>query len=54
LNTPHPELNSRTPVEVAVTEDGARQVEEASAAGTVFLSDRRCRFRAATRALPYA
>ena len=24
LNTPHPELNSRTPVAVAVTEEGAR------------------------------
>ena len=28
LNTPHPELNSRTPVEAGATEDGARQVEE--------------------------
>jgi putative toxin-antitoxin system antitoxin component (TIGR02293 family) len=28
LNAPHPELNGPTPVEVAVTEDGARQVEE--------------------------
>ena len=28
LNTPHAELNSRTPFEIAATEDGARQVEE--------------------------
>ena len=27
LNTPHPELNGRTPVEAAKTEDGARRVE---------------------------
>jgi putative toxin-antitoxin system antitoxin component (TIGR02293 family) len=28
MNMPHPELNGRTPVEVAMTEVGARQVEE--------------------------
>jgi putative toxin-antitoxin system antitoxin component (TIGR02293 family) len=28
MNTPHAELNGRTPVEVAMTEIGARQVEE--------------------------
>jgi putative toxin-antitoxin system antitoxin component (TIGR02293 family) len=28
MSAPHPELNGRTPVEVAVTEVGARQVEE--------------------------
>ena len=28
LNTPHAELDGRTPVEGAMTEDGARQVEE--------------------------
>jgi putative toxin-antitoxin system antitoxin component (TIGR02293 family) len=28
MNTPHPELNGRTPIEVAMTEVGARQVEE--------------------------
>jgi putative toxin-antitoxin system antitoxin component (TIGR02293 family) len=28
LNTPHPELGGRTPLEVAYTELGARQVEE--------------------------
>ena len=28
MNTPHPELNGRTPLEVAMTEVGARQVEE--------------------------
>jgi uncharacterized protein (DUF2384 family) len=27
LNTPHPELNGRTPVEVSKTEDGVREVE---------------------------
>jgi putative toxin-antitoxin system antitoxin component (TIGR02293 family) len=28
MNTPHAELNGRTPLEVAMTEVGARQVEE--------------------------
>jgi putative toxin-antitoxin system antitoxin component (TIGR02293 family) len=28
MNTPHAELNGRTPVDVAMTEVGARQVEE--------------------------
>jgi putative toxin-antitoxin system antitoxin component (TIGR02293 family) len=28
LNTPHPELDGRTPLEVAVTEAGAARVEE--------------------------
>ncbi|MGH6921072.1 MAG: antitoxin Xre/MbcA/ParS toxin-binding domain-containing protein [Geminicoccaceae bacterium] len=28
METPHAELDGRTPVEVAMTEDGARQVEE--------------------------
>jgi putative toxin-antitoxin system antitoxin component (TIGR02293 family) len=28
MNTPHAELKGRTPVEVAMTEVGARQVEE--------------------------
>jgi putative toxin-antitoxin system antitoxin component (TIGR02293 family) len=28
MNTPHPELDDRTPLEVAMTEVGARQVEE--------------------------
>ena len=28
MNTPHPELNDRTPLDAAMTEIGARQVEE--------------------------
>jgi putative toxin-antitoxin system antitoxin component (TIGR02293 family) len=28
LSTPHAELNGRTPLEVAITEVGARQVKE--------------------------
>jgi putative toxin-antitoxin system antitoxin component (TIGR02293 family) len=34
MNTPHPELNGGTPVEVAVTDVGARQVEEAVERGS--------------------